>query len=125
MATGSLTLDRIDRQILHGLQISPRVPFARLAAVLDVSEQTVARRYQRMRTHGVVRITLRPEPLHQPGTASWTLRIGCRPGGAGDLADALARRSDTAWVSIGSGGAEVTCQAVISDERGARDGLLY
>jgi DNA-binding Lrp family transcriptional regulator len=37
----------------------------------------------------------------------------------------LARRSDTAWVSIGAGGAEVTCQAFIDDGRGVTDGLLY
>ena len=86
MATDSLTLDRIDRQILHALQISPRAPFARIASVLDVSEQTVARRFQRMRTHGVVRITALPDPAHQPHTASWTLRIGCRPGSAAGLA---------------------------------------
>jgi len=125
MATESLTLDRIDRQILHALQIAPRAPFARIAAVLDVSEQTVARRFQRMRTHGVVRVTALPEPTHQPNTASWTLRIGCRPGSAAGLADALARRSDTAWVSIGAGGAEVSCQANIDDTRGMTDGLLY
>jgi DNA-binding Lrp family transcriptional regulator len=125
MATDSLTLDGVDRQILHALQISPRAPFARIATVLDVSEQTVARRFQRMRTHGVVRITALPEPSHQPDTASWTLRIGCRPGSAAGLADALARRSDTAWVSIGAGGAEVTCQANINDARGVTDGLLY
>lgn len=125
MATDSLTLDRIDRQILHSLQISPRAPFARVATVLDVSEQTVARRYQRMRTHGIVRVTALPEPSHQPGTASWTLRIGCRPGSAAGLADALARRSDTAWVSIGAGGAEVTCQAMVDEQRSVRDGLLY
>ena len=125
MATDSLTLDRLDRQILHALQISPRAPFARIATVLAVSEQTVARRYQRMRTHGVVRVLVRPDPTHQPATTSWTLRIGCRPGTALAIADALARRPDTAWVSIGAGGAEVTCQADIDDERGVREGLLY
>jgi DNA-binding Lrp family transcriptional regulator len=125
VATDSLTLDRIDRQILHALQIAPRAPFARIATALEVSEQTVARRFQRMRTHGVVRVTALPEPTHQPSTASWTLRIGCRPGSAAGLADALARRSDTAWVSIGAGGAEVSCQANIDDARGVTDGLLY
>jgi len=125
VATDSLTLDRIDRQILHALQIAPRAPFARIATALEVSEQTVARRFQRMRTHGVVRVTALPEPTHQPSTASWTLRIGCRPGSAAGLADALARRSDTAWVSIGAGGAEVSCQANIDDTRGVTDGLLY
>jgi DNA-binding Lrp family transcriptional regulator len=125
MASDSITLDRTDRQILHALQISPRAPFARLATVIDVSEQTVARRFQRMRTHGVVRVTALPEPTNQPDIATWTLRIGCRPGSAAALAEALARRSDTAWVSIGAGGAEVTCQANISDHRGVTDGLLY
>lgn len=125
MATDSLTLDRLDRQILHALQISPRAPFARIATVLAVSEQTVARRYQRMRTHGLVRVLARPDPTHLPATTSWTLRIGCRPGAALALADALARRSDTAWVSIGAGGAEVTCQADIDDVRSVREGLLY
>jgi DNA-binding Lrp family transcriptional regulator len=125
VATESLTLDHIDRQILHALQIAPRAPFARIAAVLDVSEQTAARRFQRMRTHGVVRVTALPDPAHQPSTASWTLRIGCRPGSAAGLADALARRSDTAWVSIGAGGAEVSCQANIDDTHGVTGGLLY
>src|SRR4051812_26812201 len=109
MATESRDLDRVDRQILHALQISPRAPFARVATVLGVSEQTVARRFQRMRTTGVVRILARPEPIRMPGAAYWTLRIGCRPGAATGLADALARRGDTSWISIGAGGAEITC----------------
>src|SRR5438067_2198349 len=77
MATDSLTLDRIDRQILHALQISPRAPFARIATVLDVSEQTVARRYQRMRTHGGVRTVFGSDDhrligaLSRDGRASW------------------------------------------------------
>lgn len=124
MVAESLALDRVDRQILHALQISPRAPFARMATALDVSEQTVARRYQRMRTNSVVRVTALPEPGAARST-SWTLRIGCRPGTALGLADALARRPDTSWVSVGAGGAEVTCQAMIDEERGATEGLLY
>jgi DNA-binding Lrp family transcriptional regulator len=122
VATESRTLDRTDRQILHALQIAPRVPFARIAAVLDVSEQTVARRYQRMRTAGMIRVLARADPARMVGTTNWTLRIGCRPGTAAGLADALARRDDTAWVSIGAGGAEITCQAAVQD---GRDGLLH
>jgi DNA-binding Lrp family transcriptional regulator len=122
VATESRTPDQLDRQILHALQVAPRAPFARIAAVLDVSEQTVARRYQRMRGDGVVRVTGRPEPTRQPGATYWTLRIGCRPGTAGSLADTLARRGDTAWISIGAGGAEITCQAEVS---GAGSGLLH
>lgn len=114
-------LDRIDRRILNALEIAPRAPFARIASVLGVSEQTVARRYQRLRTSGVVRVLARPAPL-RPGSTYWTLRIGCRPGTATTLADALARRDDTSWISIAAGGAEITCQTIIAEDDPA--GLL-
>jgi DNA-binding Lrp family transcriptional regulator len=123
---GSATIDRLDRQILHGLQLAPRVAFARLAAVLGVSEQTVARRYQRMRTRGLVRVFGLADPDRIPGTTSWTLRITCRPGTAAATAEALARRTDTAWVTVDAGGAELTCGARITQDRhGVREGLLH
>ncbi|WP_433295006.1 Lrp/AsnC family transcriptional regulator [Actinoplanes sp. CA-030573] len=123
MASESRTLDVLDRHILHALQVAPRAPFARIATVLDVSEQTVARRFQRMRGAGVVRVLARPEPIQRAGASYWTLRIGCRPGAAGPLADALARREDTSWISIGAGGAEITCQAEVVS--GQPTGLLH
>jgi DNA-binding Lrp family transcriptional regulator len=122
MALESRTIDRVDRQILHALQIAPRAPFARIATVLGVSEQTVARRYQRMRGAGIVRVLARQEPTHRANGSYWSLRIGCRPGTAEALADALARRGDTAWISVGAGGAEVTCQAEVE---GDGSGLLH
>ncbi|WP_306216295.1 Lrp/AsnC family transcriptional regulator [Actinoplanes sp. RD1] len=118
----SATIDRLDRQILHGLTLAPRVPFARLAAVLDVSEQTVARRYQQMRSHGLVRVFGMVDRSLLPGTSSWMLRISCRPGTAAATAAALARRTDTSWVAIGAGGAELTCQ--VSVDESSADGLL-
>ncbi|AGZ44425.1 Lrp/AsnC family transcriptional regulator [Actinoplanes friuliensis] len=124
--TDSATIDRLDRQILHGLQIAPRVAFARLGAVLGVSEQTVARRFQRMRSAGLVRVFGLAEPSRLPGTTSWSLRMTCRPGTATATAEALARRADTSWVAIGAGGVEVSCAAYITDDRhGVREGLLH
>jgi DNA-binding Lrp family transcriptional regulator len=121
----SVVLDPADRQILHALQLSPRAPFARIGAVLGVSEQTVARRYQRMRTGGLVRVLARADPSRLPGTTSWTLRIGCRPGTAAATADALARRGDTSWVSIAAGGAELSCQVAVAHADIGREGLLH
>jgi len=126
MASQSAALDGIDRQILHGLQLAPRVSFARLAGVLGVSEQTAARRYQRMRTLGVVRVFGRPDPARLPGTSLWTLRMNCRPGTTTATADALARRPDTMWVSIGASGAELTCQVAIpASSSGSGESLLH
>ena len=51
-ASETITLDRLDRQLLHALQFDGRVSFRLLAEVLGSSEQTVARRYRRLRDAG-------------------------------------------------------------------------
>jgi DNA-binding Lrp family transcriptional regulator len=119
------SIDRLDRQILQGLRFAPRVPFARLAAVLAVSEQTVARRYQRMRSAGLVRVFGQANPEQLPGTTYWTLRIYCRPGSAVGTAQALARRSDTSWVTVGAGGVELGCAVRVPEGRDGPEGLLH
>jgi DNA-binding Lrp family transcriptional regulator len=103
----TITTDRLDRQLIHALIVDGRAPFSRLAAVLDSSEQTVARRYRRLREAGIVRVIVLRAPAG-PGL-DWFVRIQVRPGSAGRLAEALAQRSDVSWVSITSGGAEVLC----------------
>ncbi|PRY27521.1 Lrp/AsnC family transcriptional regulator [Pseudosporangium ferrugineum] len=124
VVANSAVADHLDRQILHALQLAPRVPFARLAAVLGVSEQTAARRYQRMRGEGIVRVFGEADAERTPGVTSWILRIAVRPGTAGALADALARRTDTSWITVDAGGAQLTCNVRIADEQ--RDaGLLH
>jgi DNA-binding Lrp family transcriptional regulator len=123
--TNPAAIDELDRQILHALQVAPRVPFARMATVLGVSEQTAARRYQRMRTNGLVRVLGRTDYNRLPGTTSWTLRIGCRPGTAHATAEALARRPDTSWVGIGAGGAELSCQLIVTEPLAGRESLLH
>ncbi|MFI5937118.1 AsnC family transcriptional regulator [Actinoplanes sp. NPDC051494] len=120
--TGSAVIDRLDRRILHALELSPRVPFARLAAVLGVSEQTAARRYQRMRTHGIIRVFGIADHSRIPGSSMWNLRLGCRPGTALATAETLARRTDTSWISTSAGGTEVTCMAWETPDR---PGLLH
>ena len=124
-ASDSPVIDRLDRQILQGLRFAPRIPFARLAAVLAVSEQTVARRYQRMRAAGLVRVFGQANPERMPGTNYWNLRIYCRPGSAAATAQALARRSDTSWVTIGAGGVELTCAVRVTEGRDGPEGLLH
>lgn len=103
-----LTLDRVDHLLLHALQLDPRISFARFAHLVDVSEQTVARRFRRLRAAGVVRVVgmVDPVPLGEP---SWIVRIQSRPDATAALADALARRSDVGWVNLSSGGSEITC----------------
>ena len=104
----SAVLDHLDHQVVRALQLDPRASFSLMAEVLGVSEQTVARRYRRLRGDGYLRVMGLVSP-RGVGVTEWLLRVGCRPGGARRLADALARREDVSWVSLSSGGSEIVC----------------
>ncbi|RDI42525.1 Lrp/AsnC family transcriptional regulator [Nocardia mexicana] len=104
----SSVLDLLDKQIVHGLVTDPRIPFARLAGILDVSEQTVARRYRSLRQRGMLHVTglVNAVPL---GSTRWMLRLRSTPDKALRLAESLARVPDVSWVTLLSTGSEVTC----------------
>ncbi|GAB3431899.1 Lrp/AsnC family transcriptional regulator [Flindersiella endophytica] len=104
----SLTLDDTDRGLLHALQIDGRAAFSRIAEALSVSESTIARRYQRLRADGVVRV-LGSAVGAPAGASTWTLRLRCTPDAAEAIAEALARRPDTYWIHLLSGGTELSC----------------
>ncbi|MBS1694685.1 MAG: AsnC family transcriptional regulator [Actinobacteria bacterium] len=99
--------DDLDRAILRLLQVDARRPFAAMAADLGVSDQTVARRYQRLRARAGVRVVALAQP--NVNTADlWLLRVRAGPH-LDTIAANLARRSDTAWIHsvCGPGGLEV------------------
>ncbi len=100
-------LDDLDRQLLHALQLDGRAPFSRIAAVLGVAERTVSRRYARLRAAGAARV-LGLLSSCWSGQADWFVRLRCLPDDAPAIARALARRSDTSWVTLLSGGSEVS-----------------
>jgi DNA-binding Lrp family transcriptional regulator len=118
----SVAIDRLDRQLIRALQLAPRGAFSAIAAELGVSEQTVARRYRRLRRSGVLRVTGAVDP-RALGHNDWLLRVRCRPGSGEQLGVALARRDDVAWVTISAGGSEVVC-ALRSRSQAERDDLL-
>jgi DNA-binding Lrp family transcriptional regulator len=100
--------DDLDRRLVQALQLDGRLPFSRIAEVLGVSDQTVARRYTRLRAAGMIRVIglTDPEVL---GEVAWLVRVQCTPDAAVKVAQALARREDTAWVTLASGGTEINC----------------
>ncbi|MEU1879821.1 AsnC family transcriptional regulator [Streptosporangium sp. NPDC020072] len=100
--------DELDRRLIHALQLDPRAPFSRIAEVLGVSDQTVARRYRRLRSADLLRVVAVP-PANFHAHGRLLLRLRCVPGAADGVASALARRPDTAWVQVVSGGTEVQC----------------
>ena len=113
--------DQLDIQLLHALQIDGRASFSLIADVLGVSDQTIARRYGRLRSAGMLRVRGLADP-DRIGLTSWIVRVQCTPNAATAVAEALARRPDTAWISLTSGGTEIT--AVVRTRTGEDDSHL-
>jgi DNA-binding Lrp family transcriptional regulator len=100
--------DPLDGQIIHALQLSPRVSFRKIATVLGVTEQTVARRYHRLRRDGVVRVVGLQNPWADDD-AHWVCRIHAKPDRIPQLADALVRRPDVSHANVLSGWTDLVC----------------
>ena len=113
-------LDAVDRQIIHILSIEPRASFRTIAAVTGISDQTAARRYRRLCETAGLRVLGVPEGPRL-GWTDWFIRLQTTPGGADSIAEALARRPDTRWVHLASGGTEIICtlQARTEEQRDA------
>ncbi len=103
----TITIDDLDRQLTQCLGVDGRASFSAIAEVLGVSDQTVARRYRRLRSAGALRVVGLKYP--KAGYANWFLRLRCMPGSGEAIAAALAKRPDTAWVQLLSGDTEVLC----------------
>ncbi|MEY9835755.1 Lrp/AsnC family transcriptional regulator [Streptacidiphilus sp. EB103A] len=114
--------DPLDLKLLQALELDARAPFSRIAAVLGVSDQTVARRYRRL--HNTVNLrVLGLTDETRVGGQTWIVRLHCTPDVAGRLAHALAKRPDTLYVTVISGGTEVIC-GMKPRSRRERDELL-
>lgn len=117
------TLDRLDRQLLHALELDGRAPFSKIAEVLRVSDQTIARRYRRLCTTAHVRVLgVVNDSLLQ--RRNWILRLQVAATAAEQLAETLARRPDTAYILLISGGAEIVCSMQPFGESAREDPLL-
>ncbi|MFI7132667.1 Lrp/AsnC family transcriptional regulator [Nonomuraea sp. NPDC050153] len=99
-------LDDLDRSVIHALHIDGRAPFSGIGRVLGVSTQTVARRYQRLRANASLRVVGLPDP-RRVGSSQWVVRLTTSPATTRTLAHALARRPDTSWIKLLSGGTEI------------------
>lgn len=101
-------IDELDGQIIHSLQISPRASFRLIADTVGAPEQTVARRYHRLRRDGAMRVVglLNPR-VH--GDAQWVVRVHAKPDDIPRLAEALVRRPEVTHANVLSGWSELVC----------------
>ncbi|GAA5094955.1 Lrp/AsnC family transcriptional regulator [Nocardia iowensis] len=117
------TIDELDRGIVHALHIDGRAPFNRIGEVLGVSTQTVARRYRRLRAEAGLRV-VGLSHLERDDHTRWLVRLGATTAAARTLAHSLARRPDTSWIKLLSGGTEILLIVRIPRQADAAHSLL-
>lgn len=101
-----LMLDDVDRGLIHALHVHARAPFTLIAEVVGSSTQTVVRRYRRLYAQAGLRVVTLPTP-RSAGVHQWFVRLTAATRSAHDIAVALARRPETSWVRLTSGGTEI------------------
>lgn len=108
LSRGDSGLSDEDMGLVHALQINGRASFREIADVLGISDQTAARRWARLRSAGKLRVLGLTDP-RRLGDSLWIVRVRCTPDAAATLGEAIARRTDTTWVNLSSGGTEIAC----------------
>jgi DNA-binding Lrp family transcriptional regulator len=120
---GPFRADGLDLQILHALQVNGRAGLGMLGRVLKVSDQTVIRRYAKLRSAGGLRVVGTADEIAS-GQRRWYVRVRTTPDAATAISQAIARHPDTAWVRLVSGGTEIVCSVRAGDAAGGRALLL-
>ncbi|MFD3373790.1 MULTISPECIES: Lrp/AsnC family transcriptional regulator [unclassified Streptomyces] len=116
-------LDETDRRIAAALVASPRASWREVARCLGLSERTVVRRVALLYADGTLHATVVRNPARFPPLVPVALRIRCRPNKIRQVAQALARRTDTVWVDILGGGDEISTVFFLEGPE-ARNNLL-
>lgn len=107
-----ILLDSLERQIVAALQLDPRCPWRKMAAVLGEAERTVARRGAQLLESGVVAVAaVRPHP------ASMLVEMRCTPGTARAAAQSLAQRPDSTFVYTITGSGDCVAEILTDRDR--------
>lgn len=104
-------LDDLDRSLLAAVIRHPDGSYAQWAKQLESSARTVARRFELLIRHGVVRVRGRTLPGFG-GRIAWLTRIHAAPSRLGPIAAELAALETTRWVRLSADRGELICGVI-------------
>ncbi|RZT64514.1 AsnC family transcriptional regulator [Leucobacter luti] len=109
-----ITLDALDFQIIHALQIEPRVRWTALAAVLGADAHTLARRWQRIEEGGAAWFTAMQGVSQLDAMA--LIEVDSHPGQVLDAARAIAALPGVASIELATGACDLFVTLLAEDE---------
>lgn len=108
-------MDALDRRIVAALVLSPRAAWPSVAATVNASEATVARRAGRLFAAGVVHVAATLDVLATSRGVPVFVRVRCRPGRTLTVANALTEWVSVRYVALVSGSADCLIEVVATD----------
>lgn len=103
-----------DFQIIHALQVDPRVSWQALAPVIGADPLTLSRRWQRLQEAGVAWSSALPGPRRSPATA--LVEVDCRPGQARQVAERMVEIPEVASIEFTAGAADLLLTVFLTSE---------
>lgn len=112
---GGFQLDEIDHEILELLHEDGRTPYNDIGAALDISGNTVKRRIEEMKQHGVIKgFTVLTNPAEM-GYIPVAFGLSAEPGKTDAIAEELSRYDNVYKVWILSGRHNIIFHACFED----------
>jgi len=111
----SYNLDEIDRSIISALQIDGRVPFAQIAAQLNVSPGMIRMRYNRLVKKGFLKVTAITDPLLMGYTTMAMIGIRTEGDKLLEVAGKIAALDEVIYLIAVSGRFELLAEVVCRD----------
>lgn len=109
----SFRVSELDLAIVNALQINPRASCAAVGRALEVDASTVARRWERLQSHGAAWVAC--QPLFVPDPAMALIEIVNEPGRSLEVAEALAGDPQAMTIDVSAGARDLLVTVVCDD----------
>lgn len=116
-------IDERDLELLHALQIAPRVSWTDAARILGASRATLAERWQRLCAAGLAWVTAHPGGSYRNVTLA-LVEVDCVPGARARVVEAVCRDPRAVTVEESTRGRDLLLTVVTADLAGLTGFLL-
>jgi Lrp/AsnC family transcriptional regulator for asnA, asnC and gidA len=115
LVTKHKTLDKTDLAIIARLQYDGRMPLARIAAELGVSEGMVRQRVKRLTEDGLLQIVAIVEPQHLGWKSASMIGVNVQVGQIEAVAQRIAQYEEVTYLFMTSGGFDLFVEVFFKD----------
>lgn len=109
-------LSDLDRRIVAALQLDGRSSWSDVAKLAGTTESTASRRGGRLLDDGTVRVVGVADPLVCGLGQPVLVQLDCAPDSVRQVADALAERSDTRFLTITTGDWDIATELIVPSQ---------